>query len=341
MPTGPYIEGPISTEMDQLLWTEKYRFIELSDETRVNDFTIRVISNWLAEWTKGTTLLLCGQSGCGKTTACHLATMQNEIELIEVNTSIDRDLKPLYASKPCQCILVDDIADGPMEELKSLIKASNVPVICTCDDQWSKEAKAIKALKCKLVLVPPVPSTEIQKVLEHIIEQEGIKPKPSRYQLAILSSMHGGDLCACINALQFNYGAVMTSSARDADPLDTFTMAKQMFATKRVPDVEVDRMADFIYFNYITACTEGTFGLKSKPDMSTLDRISKSSEELSRYYGVDSELTCQTVLVHCCNAIKDLQWKHKETDGFEGWTPMSLTYHEPWTKVKPTKKRKS
>jgi hypothetical protein len=249
--------------------------------------------------------------------------------------------------------LIDEI-HGVIEELKTLIKCSDVPVMCICDDPWSKGAKSIKGANCKEVPMNGITTVDIQRVLTDILNVEKPAYPPTKYNLAILSSVHNGDLRSCINALQFNVASDGDgpSTPKDSGELNIFNTAKQFFTSRRMPDdtqIDCDLMAEFVHSNYIDACSVGAFGIKGKTDMDTLGRISKCSEELSRYSGVDNFMACWAGVIHCHNvpdrpklgrksaaaaAVKKRKMDDEEatTTTISWLSPSDRTYHESWTK---------
>ncbi len=204
-----------------LPWSEKYR-PEALDEIVGNPSTIRDARKWADQWGGGRprkrALLLHGDAGVGKTALAYALSREKGWDVVEMNASDkrNRQLVEQIAGLGSQtksfsgrrkAILIEEIDGlsgrsdrGASKALSKVIKASENPVILTCNDIKSKKVKGVKRY-CEKSRLRRVSPGQIVKRLGQILEKEGVKVE-SVEVLQKLADNSEGDLRSAINDLQ-------------------------------------------------------------------------------------------------------------------------------------------
>jgi replication factor C large subunit len=195
---------------------EKYRAKKYGDIYK-QDQAIEDVKNFLKQFPKGKkALILHGPAGVGKTTLALAAALENDYEVLELNSSdlrnrskLEETLKPATQQtslfKKGKVILMDEVDGvtgtdiGGIPELVRLINGTNFPIIMTCNDVWLQKLSPVRA-KSKLVELKPLDLGSIISFLLKISEQEGFTKSPQFLkQIAIKSQ---GDIRAAVNDLE-------------------------------------------------------------------------------------------------------------------------------------------
>ncbi len=195
--------------------SEKYR-PQSYREIIGQEIAIRAIKEFLAEFPKKKALILYGSAGTGKTSLVLASAKENNLEILELNSSdlrnrakLEETLKPASEQsslfKKGKILLMDEVDGvtgtdiGGIPELVRVIESSHYPIIMTCNDVWQSKLSPVRA-KAKLVELKPFPIYTITKILQDICKKENIAENLHFLnQIAIKSQ---GDLRAALNDLQ-------------------------------------------------------------------------------------------------------------------------------------------
>ena len=151
--------------------SEKYRAKRYADilhqEQAVSD-----IQKFLEEFPKKKALILYGPAGTGKTSLAYAAARENDLEVLELNSSdlrnrlkLEETLRPATQQfslfKKGKILLMDEVDGvtgtdiGGIPELVKLIHSTAFPIIMTCNDVWQSKLAPVRA-KSKLVEMKPL-----------------------------------------------------------------------------------------------------------------------------------------------------------------------------------------
>ncbi|MDO8459728.1 MAG: replication factor C large subunit [Nanoarchaeota archaeon] len=193
---------------------EKYR-VKKYEEILGQDKAIIEIKEFLKQYPKKRALVLYGPAGTGKTCLAWAAAKENNLEVLELNSSDLRNRAKLEEiAKPAteqqslfkkgKIILMDEVDGvtgtdiGGIPEVVRLIHSTRHPIVMTCNDLWQSKLSPIRAAS-KVVEMKPLDIGTIVSILSRICEKEGIKKEPQfMKQIAIKSH---GDMRAAINDL--------------------------------------------------------------------------------------------------------------------------------------------
>ncbi|MBS3089082.1 replication factor C large subunit [Candidatus Pacearchaeota archaeon] len=195
--------------------SEKYRAKRFEDIIG-QESAIEQIKEFLEQFPKKKALILYGPAGTGKTSLVHAAAKENNLEILELNSSnlrnkssLEETLRPATAQsslfKKGKIILMDEVDGvtgtdrGGIPELVNLIHTTKFPIIMTCNDVWQSKLSPVRA-KSKLVEMKMLNIGTIVSLLARICEKEKIQKDPQFLkQIAIKAQ---GDLRAAINDLE-------------------------------------------------------------------------------------------------------------------------------------------
>lgn len=174
------------------------------------------IKSFLINFPKKKALILYGPAGTGKTSLALIAAAENNLEILELNSSdlrnrlkLEETLRPAAQQYPLfkkgKIILMDEVDgvtgtdEGGIAELTRVINMSEFPIIMTCNDVWQSKLAPVRA-KAKLVEMKQLTIGDIVSILSRICEAEEFKKPPVFLkQIAIKAQ---GDLRAAINDLE-------------------------------------------------------------------------------------------------------------------------------------------
>jgi len=196
-------------------FAEKYRakkYSELVGQAKA----IEEIKSFLIQFPKKKGLILHGPAGTGKTSLAVATATENNLEILELNSSdlrnrlkLEQILKPASEQsslfKKSKVLLMDEVDGvtgtdiGGVQELIRILEITNYPIIMTCNDLWQTKLSSLRS-KCKLVEMKALNFQEILDLLKKVSEKEGIKTTPEFLKQISIKSQ--GDVRAALNDLQ-------------------------------------------------------------------------------------------------------------------------------------------
>jgi replication factor C large subunit len=195
--------------------SEKHR-IKSYKEIVSQDKAVEEIKIFLKEFPKKKALILYGPAGTGKTSLALAAAKENDLDVLELNSSdlrnrakLEEVLKPATLQKSLfkkgRLLLVDEVDGvtgtdiGGVPELIRLIESTRHPMILTGNDIWQTKMAQLRQ-KCKLVEMKAIPQTSIVEILKRISDKEEMKKDLIFLNKIAIKSQ--GDVRAAINDLQ-------------------------------------------------------------------------------------------------------------------------------------------
>ncbi|MEK6926876.1 MAG: replication factor C large subunit [Nanoarchaeota archaeon] len=194
---------------------EKYRGKSYKD-IKSQDKAIEDIKLFLKEFPKKKGLLLYGPAGTGKTSLAIASANENNLEILELNSSdlrnrkkLEEILKPASVQqslfKKGKLIIMDEVDGvtgtdiGGIPEVLRTLEETKHPMILTCNDAWQSKLAPVRS-QCKLVEMKALPLSAIKEIIKDVAKKENMKKEDLFYsQIAIKSQ---GDLRAALNDLQ-------------------------------------------------------------------------------------------------------------------------------------------
>lgn len=228
---------------------EKYR-AKKYEEILGQETAVEEVKSFLKNFPKKKALVLYGPAGTGKTSLVLAAARENNLEILELNSSdlrnkskIEAIIKPASEQrslfKTGKIILMDEVDGvtgtdiGGVPELVRIIATTKFPIIMTCNDVWQSKLAPLRSA-AKIVELMPMDIGTTVSILARICEKENLKKDPQTLkQIAIKSA---GDLRAAINDLQ-SYSAVNDmqidlTERRDVEE-NIFNILRRLFKERR------------------------------------------------------------------------------------------------------------
>lgn len=300
------------------MWTQKYS-PRKSEHVIANKLAINQVRDWLRDFPNRKNdknfmraLLISGVPGIGKTTTAQLLARESGYEIIEFNASDTRSRKQLkqggcmeigichsldmYAksvSHDKTLIIMDEVDGmgvgdyGGNQELIKIIKSSNVPIICICNDRQKPNVRSLANYCLDIKFKRPSPD-EIVGRLKLIMEYEGFKHVDVPTLKRMFTSVNG-DIRHMLNILQMlrrstdrlDSQHMSMTECRHVE-LSPFLVLPMIFsAAKRSLDESIDLFFHdyemiplFVQENYLRVKT-------MKQDMDTIDLAANASECIS------------------------------------------------------------
>jgi replication factor C subunit 1 len=281
--------------------------------------TTVTLSKWLKSWTKTQpkkAALLSGQPGVGKTLTVSLVLKELNYDIIELNASDVRNKQTLNntvreATKTgiltfnaknkytLKRVLVMDEIDGMstgdmggLAEVISIIKDSNIPIICMCNDR-QKVASIVKY--CLDIKIQRPIKSSISNYLQNILRIENVPPNSYTNSMIMdLIESTGNDIRQCINTLQFWWGSASqlnnehSIKGRDYSPDTIFDACSIIFKgnCKSLDErfnaffTDYSLMPLFIQQNYIDMFKQSEFANRESDDK-IIDKCSEIADIIS------------------------------------------------------------
>lgn len=231
--------------------------LEKYEPKRLADFIggkpqIASIKNWIASWKKGSSLIIFGPTGVGKSLAVRLIAKDLGYDLIESHASDDRKQKNfsemisstkqhgVFMRKKIMLIDEVDMFDST-KPINEIINVSDAPVILIADDPYSKKLYNIRR-KSKLVKFEKPRNEDVVKFLADLCRKED--KEYSDKDLIQLVRMNNGDIRSSLVDMEC-FGKVPLASLGQREQHDNiFNVLKIILKTK---SIENARMAMHTY----------------------------------------------------------------------------------------------
>ncbi|MCF7910077.1 replication factor C large subunit [Candidatus Pacearchaeota archaeon] len=238
--------------MTNQTWVENHRpkkFIDIKGQDYAIQRIAEFIKNFSANYRGKKAIVLYGPPGVGKTTLAHVAALETNSEIFELNASDLRNksklleiLKPAIQQhsllKEKKIILVDEVDGisgtdrGGLPELLRLIALSKIPVIITANDIWKRNLSTLRQ-KTELIKLKEIDYKIIIEILNDVLKKEELILNPNIVKSIAIRAK--GDIRAAINDLQstsrMKDPSVMSFDERDKEG-DIFTALKHVFKGK-------------------------------------------------------------------------------------------------------------
>ncbi|MEK6850421.1 MAG: replication factor C large subunit [Nanoarchaeota archaeon] len=228
---------------------EKYRISKYIDIIK-QDAAVEEIKKFIKEFPKKKAMILYGPAGTGKTSLALAAARENELEVLELNSSdlrnrvkLEAILKPAAEQrslfKKGKILLVDEVDGvtgtdiGGISEIIRLLESTKFPIIMTCNDVWQSKLSQLRQ-KCKIVEMKTLQTATIFGILKKIAEKEGMRKEDESLQKIAIKSQ--GDIRAALNDLQ-SYASgdgisVDVNEKRDVED-NIFNIMKKIFKERQ------------------------------------------------------------------------------------------------------------
>ncbi len=224
--------------------SEKYRPRRYSDFIG-QEKIISEVEFFLKNFPKKKALILHGPSGTGKTSIVLAAALENNLEILELNSSDLRNRSSLETTlKPAaeqislfskgKILFMDEVDGvtgtdiGGIPELLRVIESTKFPIIMTCNDVWQSKLSPVRA-KAKLIEITRFPIGSIISILLRVSEKENLSKDPLFLKQISIKSQ--GDIRAALNDLDSyakNDLEVDMTERRDVEE-DIFNILRKIF----------------------------------------------------------------------------------------------------------------
>jgi len=209
----------LNPKFKPISFIEKYKPKKLKNFVgNSNLFELKKIKDWLKDWkpsSKNKGMLIFGPSGSGKTCLSHVVAKKYKYNVLELNSSDDRNGKVMKkfkllveSSSPFikNLLLIDDVEistgsdQGFIKYISDLLKITQIPIILTCCDKYERKIKTIKKYCSSIELFYPK-KKETFNFLSSILKEEGLEVDEDLINNLIKSSKC--DIRYCLINLQF------------------------------------------------------------------------------------------------------------------------------------------
>lgn len=234
--------------------SEKYRAQKYGEIVN-QDRAIEEIKKFLKNFPRKKALILYGSAGTGKTSLALAAARENDLEVLELNSSdlrnrtkLEETLRPAAHQsslfKKGKILLMDEVDGvtgtdiGGIPELVKLICSTRFPIIMTCNDVWQSKLAPVRA-KSKLVEMKLLDIGAIISILMKISEKENLNKSLQFIKKIAIKSQ--GDLRAAMNDLE-SYSLIEGDSVDLTEKRDVqtsiFNILRRLFK-ERQPFLEL------------------------------------------------------------------------------------------------------
>lgn len=206
-------------KFEPISFIEKYKPKKLKNFIgNSNLFELKKIKDWLKDWkpsSKNKGMLIFGPSGSGKTCLSHVVAKKYKYNVLELNSSDERNGKVMKkfkllveTSSPFikNLLLIDDVEistgsdQGFIKYISDLLKVSQIPIILTCCDKYERKIKTIKKYCSSIELFHPK-KKEVFNYLSSLLKKEELEVDEDLINNLIKSSRC--DIRYCLINLQF------------------------------------------------------------------------------------------------------------------------------------------
>ena len=266
-----------------LAWTTKYRPKSLHDVIG-NGEAIKELIEWVRSWEKGIpkkkAAFVFGPPGVGKTSTVEALAHDCGLEFVEKNASDYRteDAVKRFAGLASQygslyggrrIILLDELDGltgtsdkGGVKAITDVLKIAQCPTVLISNSAYDPRFLTLRT-NCLLIEFRKPPTSEVQKRLKQISEEENIEAE--EVALKFIAQRSGGDVRSAVNDLQalgqgkgvLTYDDVSWLGYRDRQEsifnvLKMILYGKSCSSTRQaasVADVDTDMLFEWIYEN--------------------------------------------------------------------------------------------
>lgn len=282
-----------------LLLTDRNRPTKLVDIIG-NKKLVHEVHAWLRKWRAGegqNAIMLCGPAGIGKTSLAHVVAADCGYTVLELNASDVRGRQDVVTMLrgPSQtrvvgstsrgnCIIMDEVdgmtggEEGGAQALAQIIKSSQCPIICICNDKFAPPVKILKDL-CVFFAVWPPNSAECLELARGINTRESLFI--SDVVLRDIVAQCNGDIRHIITTMQVAKCKGSTMVCETDRVCSPFDCARRMFASgvslQEISSLAKDGgelMDAFVAENYIRATGAQFAGNVSAAGADAADLIS-------------------------------------------------------------------
>lgn len=209
----------LNPDFEPISFIEKYKPKKLKNFIgNSNLFELKKIKDWLKDWkpsSKNKGMLIFGPSGSGKTCLSHVVSKKYKYNVLELNSSDERNGKVMKkfkllveTSSPFikNLLLIDDVEistgsdQGFIKYISDLLKVTQIPIILTCCDKYERKIKTIKKYCSSIELFHPK-KKEVFNYLSSLLKKEELEVDEDLINNLIKSSRC--DIRYCLINLQF------------------------------------------------------------------------------------------------------------------------------------------
>ena len=231
------------------MFTTKYKPTS-TKEFIGNDDLIHPFARWLLTWDetnkKNKCLLISGLCGIGKSLLVELVLDTYDFNLVNLSLDdeiskdyIETTIKPIIHSKKTindqyNALVVSDIDSssdyGFMSYLTDIIKETQIPVICICNNRYDQSIKSILNYCVDFKMTKPK-YQDVYRLIYKIVMAEKIKIREP--EIRGLYEQSNGDIRFMLNSLQFG----LFKSSKNVQSANIFeTTGKLLSATETIDD---------------------------------------------------------------------------------------------------------
>ncbi|ORZ41021.1 hypothetical protein BCR44DRAFT_1424220 [Catenaria anguillulae PL171] len=263
-------------------------------------------------------VLISGAPGIGKTTAAHVVAKECGFNVLEFNASDMRNKKSLDQvaahltdnqtlfdafktgkSSSKHCIIMDEVDGmsgsdrGGLQELVALIKKTQVPIICICNDRSQPKMKTLTG-KCLELRFARPDANAIRSRLMTICYREGLKiPAPA---LDVLSASTRSDIRQIIHllstyrlkdtAMDYDAATHLSSTSEKDKTTGMFDATRNLLSSSHVRRATVNDLMDeyFVDFDMVPLMMHENYlsvNAASNP-LEALDRLTAAADSIAQ-----------------------------------------------------------